>query len=84
MLSLQAPWVDGIFDTPIQYINGPMWTIKYEFLCYLTLPFISYFFKNNLKLYIYLFLFSLGLFFIFGLFNIILATLNVLVFGLTS
>lgn len=74
MLSLQAPWVDGVFDTPIKYVNGPMWTIKYEFLCYLTLPVISCFFKNNLKLYVYLFLLSLSVFFLFGFFNLSLTT----------
>lgn len=74
MLTLQAPWISGVFHTPYSYINGPMWTIKYEFLCYLILPMISYFFKNNLKLYVYLFLFSLSLFFLFGLFNISLTT----------
>ena len=74
MLTLQLPWVDGVFNKPCSYINCPMWTIKYEFLCYLILPIINYFFKNDLKLYIYLFLLSLSLFFLTNLFNISLAT----------
>lgn len=56
MLTLNTPWVDGVFNTPIPYLNGPMWTIRYEFLCYLLLPLISFFFKYNWKHYIVLLL----------------------------
>ena len=74
MLTLQEPWVEGIFNTPEPYLNSPMYTIKYEFLCYLVLPMFSYFFKNNLRLYLYLFLITSSLFLLSYSLNINIAT----------
>ena len=67
---LNAPWVEGVFNTPKPFLNGPMWTIKYEFICYLVLPFVSYFFKNNLKRYVCLFLLSITFFYLSSLLSI--------------
>lgn len=53
MFVLDVPWAEGVFDkTPIPYLNGSMWTIKYEFLCYGMVPVLFYFFKENLKYYV--------------------------------
>ena len=70
MMLLDAPWIADVFNTPIHFINLPMWTIRYEFLCYLTLPIINYFFKYKLQAYIFLFLMLICLGLLHSLFDI--------------
>ena len=54
MMILVPPWAGDVFTTPVPSLNEPAWTIRYEFLCYLILPLISYFFKDKIKNYLYL------------------------------
>lgn len=44
MLALQAPWVPNTLKyVPIpETINASLWTIKYEFLCYLAVPVLAF------------------------------------------
>ncbi len=56
---LSQPHVEGFMFTPeIQTLNGSMWTIRYEFLCYLSIPLIALIGlnKRNVILLIILFL----------------------------
>jgi peptidoglycan/LPS O-acetylase OafA/YrhL len=39
ILILDMPWVDGAFGNIS--LNIPLWTIKWEFLCYLSMPILS-------------------------------------------
>lgn len=40
--SLSTPYVSGlIMNASVQHINDSMWTIRYEFMCYLMVPFIA-------------------------------------------
>lgn len=41
ILILDMPWVDGAFGKIS--LNIPLWTIKWEFLCYLSVPILAYF-----------------------------------------
>jgi peptidoglycan/LPS O-acetylase OafA/YrhL len=57
MLVLDPAYVEGVFDkTPFPYLDSPMWTIKYEFFCYLMVPLLFYFLKGNVKFYAAIFL----------------------------
>ena len=51
MLILDSPYpVDGVFDkNPYKATNISMWTIRYEFLCYLAIPLLSYLPVNKIK-----------------------------------
>ena len=40
--ALSAPYVSGlVMNASVQHINDSMWTIRYEFLCYLMVPLIA-------------------------------------------
>lgn len=57
MLVLDTAYVEGVFDkTPFPYLDSPMWTIKYEFLCYLMVPLLFHYLKGRVQLYAAIFL----------------------------
>lgn len=57
MFFLFHPWVDGAYkNNPYPVLNGSLWTIQYEFICYLLTPIFAFFVlkKKNLLLMIIL------------------------------
>lgn len=57
VLFLAVPHVEGLHEaTGIVTINGSLWTIRYEFLCYLLIPLIALFGLNNKNILLVLFI----------------------------
>lgn len=51
-LILSTPYVDGlVLNTSRQIINGSLWTIRYEFLCYLLIPMIAFLIIDKRKIF---------------------------------
>lgn len=48
ILFLQTPWVDGAFSTnEVKVLNGSLWTIQYEFFCYICIPLLLLLVKKH-------------------------------------
>lgn len=56
MMMLSQPWVEGVFvSAKNQALNGSMWTIKYEFLCYISILVLLIFsLKKRIMVFIFL------------------------------
>ncbi len=54
---LSVPHIDGLYEaTGIHTINGSLWTIRYEFLCYMLIPLIALLGMNKRSCFIALFI----------------------------
>ncbi len=68
MILLDSPYpVNGVFDNnPYKSTNISMWTIRYEFLCYLAIPLLSFLSIDKIRI----FLFIISLYVISSIFDI--------------
>jgi len=66
LLVLKAPVVEGAFSkNHFPELNASMWTIKYEFICYLILPLLFYLKLIHKKYFIGILFLTIFIFFIF-------------------